>query len=370
MNRSLRVLALNAFHGGSHRAFLEDWSSGSRHDWTLLALPARKWKWRMRHAAITFAEQSAEWVADGKTFDVLFCTDMLNLAEFLGVCAPGIHKLPRVVYFHENQLTYPQQAPSDRDLHFAFSNFLTAFSASEVWFNSAFHRDEFLQGFEDWLPRLPDFQPFSALEAIREKSVVQSPGIRVRNEASSRTPSDPLTILWVSRWEHDKNPELFFQALKEFTKQGIPFRLNVLGESYSDVPSCFAEGRLQFQEQIASWGYLPQWEDYASALASSDVVVSTANHEFFGIAILEAVAAGCFPLVPRRLAYPEVLGEGHFLFHQDTTESIAERLGELATWKAEGRLNSEAQVLAQRVRKTHGWDRALPRLDEALGRCT
>ena len=42
-------------------------------------------------------------------------------------------------------------------------------------------------------------------------------------------------------------------------------------------------------------------------MAQADVVVSTADHEFFGIGIVEATAAGAVPLLPRRLSYPELL---------------------------------------------------------------
>jgi hypothetical protein len=46
--------------------------------------------------------------------------------------------------------------------------------------------------------------------------------------------------------------------------------------------------------------------EYAALLASADIAVSTAANEFFGLAMIEASYAGCFPLVPDRLAYPEI----------------------------------------------------------------
>ncbi len=46
--------------------------------------------------------------------------------------------------------------------------------------------------------------------------------------------------------------------------------------------------------------------EYQALLQQSNVVLSTALHDFQGIAVLEGVAAGCIPVVPNRLAYPEL----------------------------------------------------------------
>ena len=122
----MKILALEPYYGGSHRAFLDGWSSRSRHDWTIFELPATKWKWRMRHAAVTFASDVAGSMKDGRQWDVLFCSDMLNLAEFAALAPPSVQRLPKVVYFHENQLTYPTRFPQERDYQFAITNMTTA----------------------------------------------------------------------------------------------------------------------------------------------------------------------------------------------------------------------------------------------------
>ena len=81
---SAKILSLQPYFGGSHRAFLEGWIKHSRHTFDVLTLPAYKWKWRMRHAAVTFAEEVHRRRAPAH--DLVFATDMLNLAEFRGLC--------------------------------------------------------------------------------------------------------------------------------------------------------------------------------------------------------------------------------------------------------------------------------------------
>ena len=171
----MRVLAIEPYFGGSHRAFLKGWETHSVHDFTIVDLPAFHWKWRMRHSAITLADQVNRLAALGERWDVIFCSDMLNLAEWKGLVDSQVASLPKVLYFHENQLTYPSQQPREWDYHFAFSNFTSAIAADEIWYNSRFNETEFLRELDAFLHRMPDFQPSHHIPLLQEKSSIQPP---------------------------------------------------------------------------------------------------------------------------------------------------------------------------------------------------
>jgi glycosyltransferase involved in cell wall biosynthesis len=330
----MRILALEPYYGGSHKAFIDGLSKASRHYWTLLTLPAHKWKWRMRHSAITFAAQTAELEKLNSGCDLLFCSDMLNLAEFVALAPVEIARLPKVIYFHENQLTYPVRVEDERDYQFAMTNLTSALAADTVWFNSQFHIDSFLDALAKFLKSMPDHQPLETVEIIRSKSSIHPPGISDFSARQERKPGT-MRILWAARWEHDKNPEDFFEAIGILRAGNVPFRISVIGQSFRDRPAVFEKAWHDFQDHIDFWGYQGSRDDYEHALREADVIVSTANHEFFGIGVLEAVAAGAYPLVPNRLSYPEILGLGHIqgaeqFFYDGTAHDLADKLSQLA----------------------------------------
>jgi len=369
----MNVLALEPYYGGSHHSFLDGWIANSRHSFTVLGLPAYKWKWRMRHAAVSFAQQLRETTYADQTFDVVWCSDMLNLAEFLGLAPPNIRSLPSVAYFHENQFTYPVRGEKqERDWHFGYTNFTTCLAADQVWFNSDYHRQDFLSGLRAYLSRMPDYSAIESVGAIEEKSSVQYPGVESFPESIVRDPG-PIRVCWNARWEHDKNPVDFFAAMRKLKQQSIPFQLIVLGESFRNSPEIFATAELEFRDETLHWRFAESKAVYRRLLSQADVVVSTANHEFFGIAMVEGLAAGATPLVPNRLAYPEVIAnvsqdvdfpaEFSSLLYGQTVDELVEHL-KLASAKLE-ELRALAPSLQNAANRFH-WPNQSKILDAAL----
>ena len=50
-----------------------------------------------------------------KKFDLIICSDMLNLPVFKSLCNKNILLSKTIMYFHENQFSYPW-SPLDKDL--------------------------------------------------------------------------------------------------------------------------------------------------------------------------------------------------------------------------------------------------------------
>ncbi len=364
----MRVLALEPYYGGSHKAFLDGWISHSRHSWRLLDLPAYKWKWRMRHAPWTFAQQLQ---ATGEnTYDCIVTTDMLDVAQWQGLAQQPLAALPILVYFHENQLTYPVRNEHTRDLHFGQTNILSAAAATAVWFNSEYHRTSFLDAAADLLGRMPDYQPVEMVDIIRRKSQVCPPGVALSAAGEPRQ-DGPLHILWAARWEHDKNPEMFFDGLRQARMQGASFRLSVIGEQFQLSPGCFDRAQAEFAPEIVYWGFLPTRTDYEQALAEADLFVSTADHEFFGIAAAEAILAGCRPLLPNRLAYPDLLNgiderTRAQVFYDGTIDDLAVRIVDLSTDRRDQEPWRGIVAQCQSVLEPLRWKRLAPRYDDHL----
>ncbi len=306
----MNVLALEPWYGGSHRRFLDGLARHSGHDFRLATMSNRYWKWRMQGGAVTLAAKAREIADEGFVPDVIFASSMVNLPAFLALTRDLFAGTPVVLYFHENQLTYPLREDEARDFTYAYINYLSALAADRVVFNSAFHRDEFFEALPELLRRFPDYTHLRTAQRLRDKSRVLHLGLdldALDAHAGRKRAGDPLIVLWNQRWEHDKNPEAFFRTMNRLDDAGCQFRLILAGERFEVQPPAFETAFRRYADRIIHYGYAEDIAEYAGLLHRADLVVSTARHEFFGVAMMEAIRCGCHPLLPRRLTYPELI---------------------------------------------------------------
>ena len=328
----MHILLLEPFFTGSHAAWAQEYQHVSSHEISILSLSGHHWKWRMHGGAVTLARQFLE--SELKP-DLILATDMLDLTTFLALTRKRTANIPTVLYFHENQLTYPRSAQDQdvqlrRDHHYSFINFTSALTADWVCFNSKYHFDAFFEALPRFLKQFPDHKELDAVEEIQQKSEVLPLGLdlKVWNRFRQyRNPEQQPLILWNHRWEHDKNPETFFEILFELAEEGVDFEVAVLGERFPRVPKVFAEAKQRLGSRIVQWGYAETLEEYAQWLWRADIIPVCSNHDFFGSSVVQAMYCDTYPLLPHRLAYPEhIPPEFHEKHLYDSTEEMRTRL--------------------------------------------
>lgn len=334
----MKITLISPYHGGSHSAWAEGYQRHSRHDITLLTLPARFWKWRMHGGAVTLA--NAFLAADDNP-DLILATDMLDLTTFLAIARRNCENTAAVLYMHENQLTYPLPADGstgpmrrqlgERDQHYAFINYASQLAADRILFNSNYHMESYFAALPNFLKHFPENNELATIEQLRAKSQVLPVGIAFNRfgappEALLAPHDDAPLIIWNQRWEYDKNPAAFFKALFSLKDQGVRFRLALCGQQFGRRPPIFDKAIRRLSEEIIHVGMADE-DTYRSLLWTADITVSTAVHEFFGISILEAIKCHTFPILPRRLSYPELLPESfHRICLYDSQQGLVERL--------------------------------------------
>lgn len=329
----MKILLLSAYDAQSHKR----WRTGlvaqfPEYQWTVLSLPARFFSWRLRGNAYSwFMRNKAELEQD---YDLIIATSMTELSVLRGIL-PRLGQIPTMVYFHENQFAYPLQRPEQQRelMHFRLSNLYTAICGDSLVFNSEYNRETFLQGLRKFLKSMPDFAPRAIVSELESKSQVLSVPLELelfsRKKENTSVATD-LFLVWNHRWEYDKGPVVLFKALELCKLNGLPFKIAILGQQFSSSPDSFQKIQSEFAENIIQFGYLPSKEEYLDMVQSCDIVLSTALHEFQGLAVLESIALGLTPIAPNRLSYPEFIPEEYlYQSHLDNPDKEAFALYQL-----------------------------------------
>ena len=324
----MNILLIEPYFSGSHKSWALGYKKHSAHEVNILSLPGRNWKWRMRGGAITLAR---EFLENKLKPDLILATDMLDLSNFLSLTRKETGKTKTAVYFHENQFSYPESSKNKdvttkNNKYYGFINLSTALSADKALFNSKFHLNNFLAETEKFLKTSPDFNELDLVGEIKNKSEVLHLGLDLSSfdHHYTETINPKPTILWNHRWEYDKNPEEFFNALIELSERKIEFNLIVLGEQLKSPPAAFIRAKELLVDKIIHWGFAEEFSDYAKLLWQADILPVTSNQEFFGASVAEAIYCNTIPILPNRLSYPELVPDKlkNKLFYNNKNELV------------------------------------------------
>jgi glycosyltransferase involved in cell wall biosynthesis len=231
-------------------------------------------------------------------------------------------------------------------------------------FNSRYHRDEWFDALPAFLGRLPDHRHTGRIPEVADRSVVLPVGAELRAlDAVPRVEGTRPLVLWNQRWEYDKGPVEFAAAVERLLDDGLDVDVALAGERPGDDPPELRRLRATLGDRLVHDGHADV-DGYRRLLRRADVVVSTARHEFFGVAITEAIYAGAFPVLPHRLVYPErIPAEHHATCLFRTDGDLVDRL----TWAVTHRRERERVVDALRPVMTRcDWSVVAPRYDRAF----
>nr|XP_048724596.1 glycosyltransferase-like domain-containing protein 1 isoform X4 [Caretta caretta] len=337
----MRILLIEAFYGGSHKQ-LADLLQEEIEECVLYTLPAKKWHWRARTAALYFMQT----VPANANYRILFASSVLNLTELIAL-RPDLGKLKKVLYFHENQLAYPVQKCQERDFQYGYNQILSCLVADIVVFNSAFNMESFLTSIGNFLKLIPDHRPKDLEKIIRPKCQVLYFPVRFP-DVSRFMPEHKLAHLEKITGVKGNGDTYLFRGLPFQQKYRATGSLMKNSSSSPESGLCEAQSglcttqqeRLQFpltsleklnksKASESTNQEVPCQEDKQHVTFNPCNLLSGMDYQQRPLHIvwphrwIEAVYCGCYPLCPNALVYPEIF-PAEYLY--STPEQLFKRL--------------------------------------------
>ncbi len=351
----MKVLLLSAYDALSHRY----WHQGlvkafPEIDWKVLTLPARFFHFRVRTNPISWSESETAVLND--CYDLIIATSMVDIVSLRGLF-PNLAVVPLWLYCHENHFVYPenatvanreQQTALDLQLEAKLVFFYGCLAADSITFNSNYNMKTAYEGLRKLLKQFPEKLPLTIIDKLEKKSSVlpvpiqQLTFVKKREKEEEEKGGRDLKIIWNHRWEYDKGPEYLLAFIKALVDKQIKCTLNITGQQFREKPKAFIQIESflkagQVNVNLGEFGFVESRENYIKLLVNADVVISTALHDFQGIAIQEAVTLGCIPLLPKTLVYPELFSEKYlYEWNEDPEANAIEMVKKIKTWGNNG----------------------------------
>lgn len=218
--------------------------------------------------------------------------------------------------------------------------------------------------------RLADAVASAAPESLRiasDKVHIVGHGIDTARFAVSRDGSlhTPAAIVSVGRITPIKRLEILLEALALLRRRGLPIRLSLVGAPAVPSDRDYAQGLRELARSLAIdmhlrfAGAVP-YERMPQIYREHDISVNLAPTGGIDKAVLEAMAAGCIPLVANRAFAPFFGADAGTLLFDGSAEDLARTLSELIALSETARAELSARLGASA--------RAQADIDSVVGR--
>jgi glycosyltransferase involved in cell wall biosynthesis len=299
----MNIVIASGYHSGSHRSWAEGYADASVHDVSIVSLPGSFWQWRLTGGFVDLAAGIIGLAAEDGPPDVVLATSMVDVAGLRGMLARDGLDVPIALYMHENQITYPPLGRNRTERLYGLVNWTSLLAADSIAFNSEFHYDEVMEALPVLLREMPDERHDYLLDEVELRCGVLPVGCSL-GDVLTLDKDDPPIVVWNHRWDRDKDPATFLRIMQTVADSGLDFRLALMGERFVKQRADHDVAVARLGDRVLVDGF-PARADYVATLGRATVVMSTAPQEFFGISVVEGMHAGCFPILPNRLVYPE-----------------------------------------------------------------
>ena len=184
-------------------------------------------------------------------------------------------------------------------------------------------------------------------------------------DAFARVQRDPAPgrLITVGRLSANKNISTLLNVFAEARAIRSNLTLGVVGDGplRAELESQAAE--LKIADAVRWTGEVSD-EQLHAELAAAEIFVSASRYEGFGLALLEAMAAGVIPVVNKIEAFRDVIADGQdgFLANYMRPDAAGQTLVRVAGLPAEWRaqLSAQAKIRASQF----DWADALPKFEE------
>lgn len=196
----------------------------------------------------------------------------------------------------------------------------------------------------------------------REGANVLANAVPMNESVERPAEKSPRSIIYFGRLNREKGLDRIVEACRGLIEREIPFKFNAYGAG-PDAESFLNEMRGVCGERFEFCG-VADGQSKWQALAENDIFLLPSDHEGLPIALLEAMAAGCVPVVRRNDAIAAAVEQGVAGFVVDINDKneIVERLAYLLD---KGRdLSTMRNAARKTIAERYSFENYLARLDE------